>query len=233
MGFSGSLEKMMVIAYQKSDFTSEVGRYVVYINPASYSHTFCVKYNDVQAQGSSGGSSEFNRIPPDTVELELVFDGTGVVPSPLPGLMPFTEDGIAEQVAKFKNLVFTYNGNIHSPNYLKLSWGTFLFKCKLSKLSMSYTLFKPDGTPLRARAKGTFLGYNDEVELALKARMNSPDLTHVRTVQAGDTLPLMCYRIYGTSTPYVDVARVNGLSDFRQLTVGTQLLFPPLREALE
>lgn len=232
MGFSGSLEKMNVIAYQKSDFTSEVGRYSVYINPASYSQTYCVKYNDNQTQGSPGGSPDFNRIPADTVELELVFDGTGVVPSPLPGLMPFTDDGIAEQVSKFKNLVFTYNGNIHSPNYLKLSWGTFLFKCRLSKLSMTYTLFKPDGTPLRARAKGTFLGYNDEVELALKARMSSPDLTHVRTVQAGDTLPLMCFRIYGTSTLYLQVAQVNGLADFRRLTVGSKLLFPPLKESL-
>ncbi len=230
MGFSGSLEKMLVIAYQKSDFTSEVGRYTVFINPASYSHQFNVVYNDVQAQGSSGGSPDFNRIPSDRVELELVFDGTGVVPSPLPGLLPFMGDGIAEQVAAFKKLVFTYNGDIHSPNYLKLSWGTFLFKCRMARLSLTYTLFKPDGTPLRAKAKGLFLGYNDEVELALQARMSSPDLTHVRTVKAGDTLPLMCFRIYGTSALYLQVAKANGLSDFRQLTIGSQLVFPPLKE---
>lgn len=233
MGFSGSLEKMTVIAYQKSNFTSEVGRFTVFINPEKYSHTYKICWNDVQAQGSPGGSPNFNKVPSDSVKFELVFDGTGVVASKLPGVLPFTDDGIVAQIDAFKKLVFNYNGNIHSPNFLKLSWGTLLFKCRLQSLSISYTLFKPDGTPLRARADATFIGYNDEVELALQAKKSSPDLTHIVTVKAGETLPLLCYRIYGTSAVYVQVARANGLADFRALTTGTQLVFPPLVEAAQ
>jgi hypothetical protein len=231
MGFSGGLEKMLVIAYQKSNFSSEVGRFTVYINPESYSHGYKICWNDVQAQGSPGGSPNFNKIPSDTLKFELVFDGTGVIPTKLPGVLPFTGDGVAAQVDAFKKLVFSYNGNIHSPNFLKLSWGTLLFKCRLQSLDISYTLFKPDGTPLRARADATFVGYNDEVELALQAKKSSPDLTHVVTVKAGETLPLLCYRIYGSSDLYSQVARVNGLVDFRALSVGSQLVFPPLAES--
>ncbi len=231
MGFMGGLEKMVVIAYEKSNFSGEKGRFTVFINPEKYSHNYKICWNDVQAQGSPGGSPNFNKIPSDTVKFELVFDGTGVVPTKLPGVLPFTGDGIVEQIDAFKKLVFNYNGNIHSPNFLKLSWGTLLFKCRLQSLDVSYTLFKPDGTPLRARANSTFIGYNDETELALAAKKSSPDLTHIVTVKAGETLPLLCYRIYGSSDLYTQVARVNGLVDFRAVPAGAQLVFPPLAES--
>jgi nucleoid-associated protein YgaU len=211
MGFSGSLEKMQITAYQRKNFTGEVGSFSVYINPEKYSHSFEICYNDDQAQGSSGGSPDFNRTPSDTVEFELVFDGTGVIPPPIPGVTIYTGDGITKQIEKFMTLVFTYNS-----------------KGRLESLSLTYTLFKPDGTPLRARARASFISFNDETELALKANKSSPDVSHLLTVGAGDTLPLMCYEVYGSSVYYPQVARANGLTDFRHIPAGTQLLFPPL-----
>lgn len=231
MGLMGGLEKMKIIAFKDDKFTQKVGEESVYINPEKYSHSYKVCYNNVQAQGSNGPLFRFNQIGTETVEFELVFDGTGVVPSKIPGVLPFTEDGITKQIERFKNLVFTFQGPIHTPYYLKISWGKLLFQCKLTTLKFDYTLFKPDGTPLRARAHAVFIGFNNEKELALKANKSSPDLSHVLTVKAGDTLPLMCFFIYGSSAYYIEVARVNGLSDFRNLAVGTQLLFPPLGEA--
>jgi hypothetical protein len=233
MGFSGGLEKMVVLAYDTRDFRRKVGEFSAHINPAKYTHGYKVLYNEVQAQGSSGGAPTFNRTRADKVTFELVFDGTGVVPSSLPGVVPSAGDGVSEQLAAFKKIVFTYNGNIHSPNYLKLVWGTLLFKCVMSTMSVSYTLFKPDGTPLRARAQATFVGCSDEVELQLKARKSSPDLTHAVTVKGGDTLPLLCDRVYGSGRYYTQVARANGLTGFRRLAVGTTLLLPPLGSASE
>jgi hypothetical protein len=229
MAFSGSLERMVVIAYKDKKFTQKVGEFPVTVNPASYSQLFEIRYNDVQAQGSAEGSPVYNRTPSDTVTFQLVFDGTGVVPSVLPGVVPFTADGITKQISDFKALVFAYNGNIHSPNYLILSWGTLLFRCRMQSFKVNYTLFKPDGTPLRARVDITTKGFNDEEAIALRANKSSPDLSHVLTVKGGDTLPLMCYGIYGTSTPYIQVAEVNGLTDFRDLRPGQQLLFPVMQ----
>jgi hypothetical protein len=230
MGTSGSLEKMQIVAYLNGGFTDKAGEFAVYINPEKYSHTYKIYYNDVQAQGASGGSPNFNRIPSDTVKMELVFDGTGVVPSLTTGAGT-SADTVTKQLDVFKKLIFTFNGKIHSPNFLKLSWGTLLFKCRLQSLVINYTLFQPDGMPLRARADATFVGFNDETELALSANKSSPDLSHVMTVRAGDTLPLMCNSIYGSSAYYIEVARANGLTDFRDLVVGSQLLFPPLQDA--
>jgi hypothetical protein len=231
MGFTGSLTKMKITAYEIGNFKSPVGDFTVLINPEHYTQTYKISYSDIQAPGSSGGSPNFCKVPSQTVEFELIFDGTGVVGSQLPGVVPYTADGVADQLKKFKELVYDFEGEIHSPKYLELAWGTFLFTCRLTALTLTYTLFKPDGTPLRARAKTTFISYNDETELALSANKSSPDLSHVLTVKAGDTLPLICYDIYGSSAYYFQVARVNGLSDFRNLVAGTHLLFPPLGDA--
>ena len=230
MGFTGSLTKMKIIAYEIGNFKRPVGDFTVMINPEKYTQTYSVEYNDIQAQGSSGGSPKFNKVPSQIVNFELIFDGTGVVGSQIPGVVPYTDDGVEDQLKAFKKLVYDFDGTIHSPKYLELVWGSFLFTCRLTSVTLTYTLFKPDGTPLRARAQTTFISYNDEVELALSANKSSPDLSHVRTVKAGDTLPLMCDQIYGSSAYYLKVAHINGLSDFRNLVVGKQLLFPPLGE---
>src|SRR5262245_1646873 len=141
----GGLERMKITAYSKSDFTGEVGSFTVYINPAKYSHKYQIKYNDVQAKVSNGGSPNFNQVPSETVGFELVFDATGVVPSPNPASPAAPADGITKQIDALKRLVFNFNGKIHSPNFLKLAWGTLLFNCRLTTLSITYTMFKPDG----------------------------------------------------------------------------------------
>jgi len=50
----------------------------------------------------------------------------------------------------------------------------------------------------------------------------------VRIVAPGDSLPLMCYRIYGDSRYYIQIAKFNRLNDFRNLQPGTRISFPPL-----
>ena len=61
----------------------------------------------------------------------------------------------------------------------------------------------------------------------LEAGKNSSDLTHIRVVQAGDNLPLMCFRIYGDSSFYIKVAKFNKLNDFRDIKPGDHITFPP------
>ncbi|MQP66372.1 LysM peptidoglycan-binding domain-containing protein [Niveispirillum sp. SYP-B3756] len=230
--FGSSLQKMTITAYSNADFTSPVGTpFTVWINPASYTYNYKIKYNNRQAQGSNGPSPDFNRIGADCVSFDLMFDTTGIIPSPVPGKSNAPTDGVAGLIEDFKALVLDMNGKIHSPNYVKLSWAQLQFQCRMESLSIVYTLFKPDGTPIRAKASVTFLGFTSNQELAKEANKNSPDLTHAVTVAAGDTLPALCHRIYGSSLYYLRVAEANGLTDFRQLVPGTQLLFPPLSGA--
>jgi nucleoid-associated protein YgaU len=99
---------------------------------------------------------------------------------------------------------------------------------KLLTIDLVYNLFKPSGQPLRAKATCTFaISISDEVRLKLEDQ-HSPDLTHVRTVKDGDTLPMMCHEMYGDPKYYLEVARVNKLKNFRSLSVGEKIFFPPL-----
>jgi nucleoid-associated protein YgaU len=96
-------------------------------------------------------------------------------------------------------------------------------------MSVDYTLFKPSGEPLRAKVKLSFSGFMSKEEEALRANRSSPDLTHLIEVKAGDTLPMLCYRVYKDCSYYLEVAKVNGITNFRDLQLGTKLHFPPLR----
>jgi hypothetical protein len=40
----------------------------------------------------------------------------------------------------------------------------------------------------------------------------------------------MCQQIYGDPRYYLQVARFNGLKNYRRLAVGQELLFPPLKD---
>src|ERR1700722_6482972 len=194
-------QPMTITAYTDEDFNVEAGDpFVVWINPASYSHDYPVEYTIRQVQGGGGPSPDFSRIGQDKVSFDLIFDGTGVVPPPTGQSLP--ADGVAGLVAQLQTLIASYNGSIHRPNFVKLSWGRLDFQCVLESMNVKYTLFKPDGTALRATATLSFLGFMSEQQLAKIENKQSPDLTHTVTVQAGDTLPALCYKIYGSSIFY-------------------------------
>jgi phage tail protein X len=223
----GALAKLKIEAYTDSGFSkpAPVPSVVVPMNPAEYRRSGRIAYTDTKAAGAAGGSPVFDRMEQETVTFELVFDATGVVPAS-PGVS--TTNGVTDQIDQLRMVTYAYNGDIHSTHFLKLAWGTLLFKCVLQSLELKYNLFAPSGVPLRARATATFQSYTNEYLLQAKMKKSSPDLTHVVTVQEGDTLPLLCQRIYGNSKYYSQVAEANGLSGFRDLRPGMQLIFPPL-----
>ncbi|NOY83787.1 MAG: hypothetical protein GXO96_02990 [Nitrospirae bacterium] len=82
--------------------------------------------------------------------------------------------------------------------------------------------------PLHAELDINLIADEEVEKRQAKENKSSPDLTHVRLVKSGDTLPLMSKEIYGTSVHYLRVAQVNGLDDFRNLVPGQEIFFPPL-----
>ncbi|SMO64041.1 hypothetical protein SAMN06265379_10411 [Saccharicrinis carchari] len=230
---SGELVKLKIKAYSDEQFNNEVadGEFTTLLNPENYNIKYQIEHNEDQASGTSSSAPRFNKIPPEDLELEFIFDRTGVVVNTSDNSLSSDEGvGVIDDVETFKRVVFDYNGDEHRPNFLIISWGSLLFKGTLTEMDLTFKLFSPNGAPLRATARAKFKGFvEDNLRVALENNA-SPDLTHVRIVKAGDTLPLMAHRIYGDSKYYLEVARVNGLSNFRKLTVGQQLFFPPLEK---
>ena len=192
------------------------------LNPSSYSHSYSIGYNQKEALGQLGSDAKFSGIKPEKVSFDMVIDGTGVVA--LIGV-----DDVKTQIGNLTDIVYKYDGSNHEPNHVRLLWGSLIFFGRLESMSVEYTLFKPSGEPLRAKVKLSFSGFMSKEEEALRANRSSPDLSHLIEVKAGDTLPLLCYRVYKDCSYYLEVARINNITNFRDLIPGSKLHFPPLR----
>lgn len=229
-GLSTGLKKKLSISPCTVDksgtVTVESGAFEVMLNPSSYSHEHSICYNQKKTFGQLGSDSKFSGVNAEKVNFEIVIDGTGVVNLPIPGI---GSPDVKTQIKQLNDIVYKYDGNDHQPQHVRLLWGSLIFFGRLTSMSVSYTLFKPSGEPLRAKVKLAFTGFMSKEEEALKANRSSPDLTHLVEVKAGDTLPLLCHRIYKDSSYYLEVARVNNLTNFRDIKPGVKLHFPPLR----
>ncbi|NID14699.1 CIS tube protein [Luteibacter yeojuensis] len=195
------------------------------INPSEMTWVRQTEFGGCVPMGDTGSGRNFAKMQPDTLDFVTVFDGTGAVPIPSNIQLPAE---VEDQLAKLDTIIHKYNGPQHEPNVVQVLWGTLVFYGRATSISTDYTLFRPSGAPLRAKVTMSFQGFKKPLEAALEADMQSPDLSHAVVVRDGDTLPLLCHRIYGDSRYYVEVARFNGLQTFRALAPGLTLHFPPL-----
>ena len=226
-GISTGLKKKLKISPCTVDDSGNVtvndgSSFEVMLNPSSYSHSYSIGYNQKEALGQLGSDAKFSGIKPEKVSFDMVIDGTGVVA--LIGV-----DDVKTQIGNLTDIVYKYDGSNHEPNHVRLLWGSLIFFGRLESMSVEYTLFKPSGEPLRAKVKLSFSGFMSKEEEALRANRSSPDLSHLIEVKAGDTLPLLCYRVYKDCSYYLEVARINNITNFRDLIPGSKLHFPPLR----
>lgn len=223
---SGALKKLEIQAYSDPEMaeSSKIGQpFVTTINPEKYSRSYSTEYNVESAPGTSAPDIKFFRTEAQDLDLEFLFDRTGIFDKD-------TSKDVYQDIENFKLIAYTFNGEEHRPNYLKIQWGSLIFNCILYEMQIEYKLFRPDGKPIRATVKAKFKDFISETKRIAKENKTSPDLTHIRMVTDGDTLPLMCYKIYGDSKYYIEIAKFNKISAFRTLTAGQQIYFPPIEK---
>ncbi len=225
------LQKLKIVAYDNRDRSGKsLGEFEVMFNPESFSQKFEIAYFKAQGMNSSGKPLNYAKSNPSDLSLNLILDGTGTTEMGIAQLKP--QKTVSTLVKEFLDLTFDMNGDIHEPNYLVVIWGEVAFSCRLGSVDIHYTHFDRDGAPLRAGLDIKLIADESIEKLQKLERKNSPDLSHSRTVKAGDTLPLLAKEIYGSSAYYLWVAQANGLDEIRRLTPGHQLVFPPLKPAV-
>jgi len=218
------IERLTINAYESDTFSKAklIDSFEVMLNPESYSRTFKIKQNPSQGIGKAGANIKFESYEPESITLDFIIDGTGVIESQ-------KDQSVSDQIKKFNDLTFKYNVDIHRNNFLSLNWGDLKFDCVMKQYTIKYTLFDPEGKPLRATLSATFDEYTSPKMESAEAGRQSPDLTHVRIVREGDTLPGLCESIYNDPSYYPLVARFNRLGSFRKLDVGSEIFFPQIR----
>jgi hypothetical protein len=224
MDLLGKLEKMKILAFKDVEYKKPAtpAFWPVLVNPESYGMEYTIEYNTDTAQGNDGTAARYTRHNPEEFSCDLWFDNTGILDG-----QPRSD--IYSEMDDFRKFLLDIESDTHEPRHFMIVWGKMLFKGRITGLQIQYKLFKPDGTPIRAMVTVSFKGSFDDVLRLAKANLLSPDLTHLRVVKAGDTLPNLCAEQYGSVAYTTQVARINGLASFRQLTVGAKLYFPPLK----
>ncbi|MER6561670.1 peptidase M23 [Streptomyces sp. NPDC001027] len=119
-----------------------------------------------------------------------------------------------------------------SAPWVKFTWGSFStvsFFGYLEDVQAVYSLFDPNGTPLRAtcsvsltEAAGPVPGQNP-TSGALHAR-------RVHRLVMGDSLETLAHREYGDPTVWRVIAEANGIDDPARLRPGTEILLPAAGE---
>ena len=190
---TGKLEKMLILAFSDSEKAENGGvndaddQFEALINPESYTLQYKLKFSQgAQGQGTSGAQLKYEYTEPDEITFDFLFDNTGIIDGQ-------PRESVVDDLKKMKDVLIGYKGDSHEPRHLKLVWGeNSIFKGRVTELSINHKMFKPDGTPIRAIATVKFKSSIEEQKRAAKENKSSPDLTHIRKVKQGDTLPLMC-----------------------------------------
>lgn len=221
-----NVNKVVIMPYKDKTYNQQdtaQGLFALPVNPETYTQNYKVEYDLRRGQGQQGTDPKFKSTVPEELKLEFTFDGTGAIE----GYHNPDNLSVAEQIEKFKTTVYKMNGDIHRPRFLKIFWGKLKFPCILTSLDINFVLFDPEGMPLRAKISANFVNYIAQEERVAREDKSSPDLTHLRKVEAGNRLDLMTYNIYGDSRYVLQIAKANGLTSFRNIKAGQDIRFPP------
>ncbi|MDN3581255.1 CIS tube protein [Mucilaginibacter flavus] len=195
--------------------------FLAMFNPENIAINETIDWNEKKPVGQAGTDPTFIGIQPRTFTIDLTLDGTGVNTNGVK--IPVTA-----QVLLFRAATTTINGLIHKPNYLLIQYGLFICNCSLKSSTVTYTMFDMFGLPIRAKISATFTERTPQALGGILSMLSSPDLTHTVPVKQWDLLPLLTNRIYKDQSYYLQVAKVNKLKNFRKLTAGSSLIFPPI-----
>ena len=162
----GTLEKLLIKAYDKPDYSGEpISQFESFVNPNEITLAYEMEYDAAQGSGTTSSRMNFKKMKPGEMSLTFFIDGTGANGN--------TVD-VQQKVEEFQT-VTGYNGSIHRPNFLKVTWGTLQVKrCVLKSASIAYKLFKPDGIPLRAIITAGFTDNRTTRPASLSRRTNRP-----------------------------------------------------------
>jgi hypothetical protein len=118
------------------------------------------------------------------------------------------------------------DSDLHAPPICIFTWGDFNFQCIIEKVSKKFTMFHPDGFPVRATLNVTLKEYK-EVELQVKEiSTQSADLTKRWVVTRGENLWFIAFKEYGDPEDWRLIADANDIDNPRFLNPGQELVIP-------
>ena len=220
-----------------------------WFNPNEYTISKSNEWNMQPVVGATLPMAQFGGGRPRELTLVLLFDATDASDRDV--------RDITDRLFKMMEInpaLSSGNKNKGRPPMLTFSWGkTVGFKAVANSLSVRFTLFEPDGTPIRAQAslslqqaeradsrssRGPVRAQNPTTRAQAGARShlggNGDSLqsmvAHSQTVRDGDSLQSIAQLVYGDPTAWRTIAEANGIDDPMRLPRGSELEIPVLEQ---
>lgn len=198
-------------------------------NPKEFSVEKSNQYAEVSIPGLPSSVFQFVRGNARTVTMDLFFDtyeqGTDV--------RLFTDQitgwdaGVANsKLPNGPKGLMDIDADLHVPPVCLFVWGSFTFQCIIERVSKRFTMFLPEGIPVRATLNLTLKEYR-EVDMQVKEiDTRSADLTKRWMVKEGDSLWSIAVAEYGDPGDWRLIADKNNIDNPRFLQPGVEIVIP-------
>lgn len=208
-------------------------------NPTEFTFNKSVQIAEITIPGLDAPLLQFVRGQTETLTLDLFFDSTEKGAGQ--GATPVTLE-----TDKFYQLL-RIDGELHAPAVLYFAWGdrgfpgssyeagyasqrrANGFKCIVDSVRQRFTLFSPEGVPLRATLTVTLKEYKTLQDQIQQLNLRSSDQTKTHVVQQGETLARIAAADYDDPVAWRAIADHNGLDDPLSIAPGQLLELPPTR----
>jgi len=200
-------------------------------NPSEFTVERTNQFTEVNVPGLSASTFQFVRGGSRTITMDLFFDtyeektdvrlftdritgwDSGSIFSKLPGAAKGLMD---------------IDSDLHAPPVCQFIWGSYIFPCIIEKIDKRFTMFLPEGIPVRATLSVILREYKEYETQLQEAARQSADRTKTWRVKEGESLQFIAAKEYGDPASWRPIAEANDIDNPRILEPGIELVIPPL-----
>ena len=158
------------------------------------------------------------------MSFEFLFDNTGIIDGK-------PRESVADDIKRFKEVLIDYKGDAHEPRHFKLVWGeNSIFKGRVTEVSITLQAVQQQRHADPRGRQGQVQEQHRRAKARREGGQEVPGPDPRAQGEAGDTLPQLCFEIYGDPKYYLAGGGGEWADNFRQLTPGTNLDLPADRE---
>jgi hypothetical protein len=190
-------------------------------NPFEYTVSKSNTYEQKSRNNSDVPQVEFKKSGPQVLKLSLIFDTYEA------------DKDVSRETNKLWKLMESKTrreGNRDvkvPPPEVAFHWGVFRFVAVITEMTQKFTLFKMDGTPVRAKVDVSFTQHKDVNDYPNQNPTSGDGpIRRVYQVVAGDRLDTIAYSIYGNAARWRQIAEYNHLDNPLVLRPGQLLTIP-------
>jgi hypothetical protein len=192
----------------------------VLFNPTQYQLSKANQFAEVAVPGLEAPPLQFVRGNARTLSMQLFFDTYDPVDAELQG------SDVRNFTSQITGLL-KVDSDSHAPPICLFSWGKLKFIGVLEKADQRFTLFLPNGVPVRATVDVSFKEVGQAQADQARDRFSS-DFAKRHVVRRGESLWSIAAERYGDPALWRPIAEENGLDNPLALEAGQVLVIPAL-----